>query len=424
MTNASRVFLIFITMWLLGFFVWPMLSVLAMAGLVLQGFFSAAHRAQNARRIFSLPENWLSLSMFALMAAGYFWSENKEVAQTEITQKSIFLFAPLALGLSMHHVRAFKKNILGAFVLLMVISSIYCFLAAAWRTIASGQWHREYSSGTFRDWNFTYTGLSDPFGHPGNFGLLVGVAALVCFYTRFFSDESKKRKRAALWTGLYLFAFLFLLMSKNTLLAFFIVLLVGGVAWGAKNKKLYPALIVVLSPVVFLVLFSWLAPEKISERFTSLLNLEYDITAPEMSDFNTVTVRLAEWSCARDAIADSPWIGHGPGDAKHTLIETYTKRGFVVGANFNYNAHNQFLDTWLKIGVAGPLIYLTLLFMGLLRAKQGHLLYGFFVLFATLCLVADSILERQIGLNFYLFFTFFFLFSLSGNEEEAGEHQA
>ncbi|MCU0436629.1 MAG: O-antigen ligase family protein [Raineya sp.] len=119
-------------------------------------------------------------------------------------------------------------------------------------------------------------------------------------------------------------------------------------------------------------------------------------------------LRVAIWDCSTDILKESWLIGVGTGDTQTELTKTYRKNNFLFAAEYNtgYNAHNQFLETWLTVGIVG-LILLLLNFAYLLKKAiihKNYLLLGFTIFIVLNCLT-ETYLQRQKGISLYAFMT-------------------
>ena len=111
---------------------------------------------------------------------------------------------------------------------------------------------------------------------------------------------------------------------------------------------------------------------------------------------------------------DAYWLGVGVGDARAAMNETMEQYNLYTGnpnlgdtGYLNYNFHNQYMELWVQAGLPALLLFVGLLFLGLLDGwKQGGqfpLLY--LMLMLTAFALTEGYLERQRGV---VFFTFFF----------------
>src|SRR6185369_2443555 len=121
--------------------------------------------------------------------------------------------------------------------------------------------------------------------------------------------------------------------------------------------------------------------------------------------------RWLKWKCAWEVIEKNPIIGIGPGDVHDALQSQYKKIDFSIAFEQKYNPHNQFLQTWVGLGVIGLVsLILCMLIPTIIAYKKGKYLYFSFVIFFALCNITESALERQLGIVFYSTFNSLFAF--------------
>jgi len=71
----------------------------------------------------------------------------------------------------------------------------------------------------------------------------------------------------------------------------------------------------------------------------------------------------------------------------------------------HYNAHNQYIDTFVALGLPGLLVLLALLLWPFIYAiKKGHYLLLSLVLILLVSLFFESMINRQAGVMFFAFF--------------------
>jgi len=77
-------------------------------------------------------------------------------------------------------------------------------------------------------------------------------------------------------------------------------------------------------------------------------------------------------------------------------------------AGLEYDPHNQYLQTWLELGLAGLFALLLCIFAPLFRPNVEQSYVAFILIFSLMCLT-ESIGERQKGIVFFTLFQSLFL---------------
>ncbi|MCB0539429.1 MAG: O-antigen ligase family protein, partial [Bacteroidetes bacterium] len=161
--------------------------------------------------------------------------------------------------------------------------------------------------------------------------------------------------------------------------------------------------------ICLLSIFLFWKVDFLNARFTKAINmLKQDKNA--VNNY-TVDDRIMIWSNAIELIKEEPIKGYNIGDARnHFLREKHNTSGFGKGYREHYNCHNQFLESWLSLGILGVitmiLIFATLLYIGII--EKNKVIIGFTLLLFIFSLV-ESILESQGGIMFFAFFVGLFL---------------
>lgn len=244
-----------------------------------------------------------------------------------------------------------------------------------------------------------YTELAEPLMHPAYLSLLVVMALVGAFWMR----QQAAFPGRAYWFGqVWLLVFLLMISARMTLLAFgfssLLLLLYFGYRTG-RTRLLFGSLIGALT---FALAVFFILPERLQKRFTELTEFQYDLQAPALTDFNGLTIRLAEWRGVAVALEDHFWLGHGTGSGYQALKEAYETIGFQVGLTYGYNAHNQWLESTLSNGFVSVFLLLAVFVLAFRRAQtQGNWLGMWFLIFFFCCIQSESMLIRHRGALFF-----------------------
>lgn len=327
---------------------------------------------------------------FWVIAGGWYATDNERYGQL-LGMQVVLVLLPALLLLPKRLPGNFKQKVWWVFYAAALLASMYVTGIGIYRTLAEGRLYAYFASHYLY-----YTELAERLMHPAYFSALVAVALMGGGYLR------EKGSFNSRWYWLaqgWLLLFLLLLSARMVLIALLIsgVLLALYLGWKRGNKRLVWAAL--LGAPLFALAVFWILPERLQSRFTELSQLEYDIHAPEERLFNGLTIRLAEWEGVFTALEGHWWLGHGTGAGQIALREAYQKIGFQVGLERDFNAHNQYLETWLHNGLIGLLLLLAVFAFAFRSAwRQQNWLALWFVLFVMLCLLSESMLMRHRGM--------------------------
>jgi len=139
--------------------------------------------------------------------------------------------------------------------------------------------------------------------------------------------------------------------------------------------------------------------ERVSSRFTMISKAINEVKLYDNPDSESNEARLIMWNTSIQLIKRSPILGAGTGDVKDVLIAKNIEMGNTGVADKKLNAHNQYLNTWVQLGVFGLislLMFFTTLFYLAKKEKNMYLFYFGLILF--LSLLTESFLETQAGI--------------------------
>lgn len=262
-----------------------------------------------------------------------------------------------------------------------------------------------------------YTGLSEPIMHPGYFSLQLIVSLGIL--GKFIAD---KHWRLNFWTisaALVLLASLIMLNGRMTMLAALLTLGLA-ISYQAISKKRWKPVMLLVGLVCLFLLSIRFLPQAVQQRLLEVTeSLEYDIATFQTSDYNGMTVRLAQWECAGEVIRENFWRGTGAGDGKDALNAVYTRKGFQTGLEGQFNSHNQFVEAMLYGGIVQALLLLSLFIYGIRHGiRQNNPLFVAFLVFIFLCLQTETVLFWHRGVLFFGIFSSLLYLNVNLKAEE------
>ena len=318
------------------------------------------------------------------------YSHDMSGAADIVLRKAVLLVAPLCVLLSdMSYIR--QNHLRAVFYTLLI-------------TVA-GQFVYDWITDTFEDKNHSYVAL-----------YILAVTPFI------YKELSLRRQTMSLWWRLALYVaavmtivFIIYIDSRAGILCLYGIEVLCGVHMAVKNKWWKGALLVLL-----LVGLTFTAEKKLPNHMSRLTIAPMAVTEPTAeavakdAEESVEAVQAPLYGKYHDArmainvtalkcIADSPVFGYGVGDYDTVLIERYGVEGYQSLKEWHNNAHNQYTETTLATGLVGFLLMVWWLVMPLFiawRRKTAFwevLTLTFIVMF---CLLFESILERQMGLQF------------------------
>ncbi|MEN8224596.1 MAG: O-antigen ligase family protein [Bacteroidota bacterium] len=170
----------------------------------------------------------------------------------------------------------------------------------------------------------------------------------------------------------------------------------------------------------FLILFL-LFPTS-SDRFAQSREAldQTDVRADEIT--GSTGERIMIWWYSFEITNNNFFTGVGTGDVKDHLLDKYEEKGMNHARQLQLNAHNQYLQTMIAVGILGLIILLLNLVLPALYSHElKHYLYLIFLLLISFNFLFESMLETQAGVVFYAFFNaYLFAIKKDPASEEAG----
>jgi len=238
----------------------------------------------------------------------------------------------------------------------------------------------------------------ESFNHGGNhfigqnFSTLVhpSYVALYVLITFIFFQRKLKGKIAIIVFSLLLI-YLFFLASRASLVVIVVLMIINVFNVKTAKAKLQRAVLLTILGSIFIV-----ANPRIHTFYERMLDFtekkNYNYTTSEQS-------RILIFSTCIQLVAEAPLLGYGIGDANEKLIERYKTLKYLTLNEQRLNAHNQYFQTLLQVGLFGFSLLILPFLAILCRTRNAHILSMLFVL--GIFLFFESMLVRYNGIIFY-----------------------
>jgi O-antigen ligase len=232
--------------------------------------------------------------------------------------------------------------------------------------------------------------------------MYLNFAVLVLYYYLIFDKENFVFRSVGIYILLIVIFsfFIVLLSSKIGLITLLFIIFVGTFFWFIRSLAVFPSILVftMLTTMIYVSFkYSSLIQGRIQEAVVSL-----STDTPSQS---TTGARLIIWDISYDLILAKPLMGYGTGDVKYELVKKYEELNYEHLYEGKLNAHNQYVQTLLAIGIIGSLFFWLYLYFPMIKLKlfRNFVYFGFIVLI-TFNFLTESMLETQAGVIFYAFF--------------------
>jgi len=120
-------------------------------------------------------------------------------------------------------------------------------------------------------------------------------------------------------------------------------------------------------------------------------------------------VRFEIWRVFPKVFDDNSLLfGTGIGDVKKELVAVYDKNNIKYARDVQLNAHNQYIQTLVSVGVIGLGILLSILgYAFWLAYRKRDMVLFLFLIIISVNFMFESVLERVFGVIFFVFFLLF-----------------
>lgn len=358
----------------------------------------------------SRPHIWWMLAFAVwLLISAFILSDNQKDAFRFLQLRIPLLIFPLAFGF-LYIDRQQRNRLLLFMAWLTTLAALACLIAAV----------------------ITYARTSDSaFLYNDSLSLLVGqqsiytslfvnISIYIFVFTLLFEKQSPGRKALQAAALIFLFAFSYLLASRNMMLILYISTLafLFYYLFGRKRYLEGATLLMGLFIAGFLVYKFF---PKTLNRFKELTVTSYDYKSLaaeshyagtfSADQWNGANFRLAAWPCGWQLFKEHPVTGVGLGNKRDALNRVYAQRDFQFAIKTKKNIHNNYLDILFSTGLIGFLLFfagwLLLPVIRLIRARDTLAL--FIVATLVLAMITEVYFDRSLGAMTFGFLICFLL---------------
>jgi O-antigen ligase len=337
---------------------------------------------------------WVVILFYALHVLGLFISTNTQKAFVELEHKFTLLLLPVAFASVGVMDPGRRGRVLLAFVAGTFAVSLVSLVAYIIRLSDPG--YLEYFL-RFPLYNI-YTDFS-LFNHPTYYALFLELSIVFAFYL--LRKPWSPLRKGWLIAIILLFSILvFLASSRSGILSLLVIFFVTIFMYSRRrNWKFFW--------IGIMLVLGFLATQ--NYRFGNYMELVGKMAAGEPTDTGELmekgAMRLVLWDVALDLSQDHLWFGRGTGDVQEALNREYQRRDLEKHMDRNYNPHNQYLSTWMALGLAGlAVLGVLLLWPLILGLRHGDYLAVAFLLLYMSHFMFESMLSRSPGILSFAFF--------------------
>ncbi len=258
---------------------------------------------------------------------------------------------------------------------------------------------------------FFYSSVSF-FFHPSYLSMYLNFGIIILLFSSFSNIKPLiQKKNISIALQLVFLIFIFLLSSKAGIISLILIYLFY-VLYTIFVRKRYKSglliLFILFLGVIVLLTTMPFVKERLKVAFDALKNRNEAIKA----DGESSADRILIWGTSVDVIKQNLLLGVGTGDVKDVLLNEYKEKGINFAYQQKLNAHSQYLQTFITLGISGGIVLLLSLFLPMIYSiKRHYYLYLMFLLLIVFNISVESMFENQAGVIFYTFFNSFLFLS-------------
>lgn len=356
--------------------------------------------------------------LFLMYGLGLLYTDNISYGFQKIETRLAMFILPLTLPTLVHaHWRKNKEKYALWFIGSATLGVLLCIVRGL---IFYFQEKNAIQSGIFIEdpvgSNYIFSShLTGFIMHPGYYAVfvLMAIFVLINLWLR------NNRKFLNIWTLLVLLVLLtliFLSYAKAALLVLVVLCGALGFQVAYRFKKLIYLAYSALVALAVLLIFYFFVPNT-QERIQAIIDVQNERTLDPTSTEST-QARVHAWMAAKATFNKSPMIGFGTGDGNDELFKTYDERGYTGALNAELNAHNEYFQTGLALGMLGVIFLILPLIWAMIKAiTTRNFMLGSWTLAAFLVFFFESYLNTLAGVLFFaLGYTIFGLMNFSEPE--------
>ncbi len=390
-------------------FALPLFNNLQSIGIaVIAVFWNFSGQYQNAwKRLLKNRVALVWIFYFLLHVLSIFNSTDTQEAIGEVSRKASFIILPILIGSGWFIKDRQKQKTLTWFVYGNIAAFLIC--------IANAFFHfRQAGSGAF-----FYDDLANILDNTAVYASWKCLFALcILLWQPLDATSFLSRKFPFFGVFILLFLFLLLLSSKTIILLGILIVAVSALYKlfkGTKEfKPVYTGILCAGLTLILMVVIWDNSP--IKKRYEDVGNvLHMEKTAKlDISTADNFSKRIVLWKAAWQNISDGGfwWKGTGIGDLQKVQVQRLNNPEFEYKNFYNLpavgfmNVHNQYLQSWLGLGILGVLSLAFLLLTGLLNSVIfREIVAVLFFAISLIFLAQESALQTQSGIVFVPFFS-------------------
>ena len=364
----------------------PVFIVLFLLNWLIEGDFK-----NKFQTIFQNKLSLLFIAFFLMHVIGLAYTVNRDAGLFDLQVKlSLFVFPFIFASRPLSKMQI--RNLFWAFIAGGLVCSLIMLSRATYTYFA------------FSENNFFYQSFSF-FIHPSYLSMYFNLCIAWLLLSRAKKSDTYNRFATILsFLFVLFFSFIIILLSSKMGLIIMVLLYTGFILYYIISRKKYAFGIIGLVLFVGLVYSMVRFVPEIKVRVNNALTA-MSSNSSNQSEAESTAVRMLIWSASNQIISEHLLLGVGTGDSKDVLMKEYEKRGMTGALEHKLNAHNEYYQVFISVGLIGFVLLILSLLSPLYKAfTSKNAIYILFLLIIILNFIPESMFETQAGVVFYAFF--------------------
>ncbi len=350
---------------------------------------------------------------YVLHFFGLLYSANTGNGFLALEKKATFLALPLIVATGPLLDERFFQSIKRGFIYSCFVLTLFCLTMASINFLSSqptgnfdvttlNHFNRLHPESSPLWMHFSYIQLGEWAEiHPAYFSMYLAFCLVLLF-----TDKPQSRSQLVTNFLIALFITLLIALMSSRMAIIALVASILYLIFNALKEKQSKVIVLMLVAIFILGGLVWINPVSRFRVIEEPLNTSVVINK-STTEWNSFNYRILEWKAAWSIITQHFLAGIGTGGSDIAMKDFYTHfNESTIGVT--YNPHNQYLQTWIELGVIGLTLFLACLFVGFWKGIRRPDYTAFIIIFGLMCLT-ESMLERQKGIVFFTLFQSLYL---------------
>jgi len=295
------------------------------------------------------------------------------------------------------------KKILFLFAIISLLTIIIALLIALYNIFETNSMYIFNPINKVNESFLSYHRLSKNVGfHAVYLGIYITFANVI-FVERLLTSNNKLHKTLYLLAIIVISISIVLLNSFSVMTSYGLILIVLLLVNRKRINFISRAFITIIGIVIFVfgIKTFYNKAESYNQQY---LNYSFSDDINN-KNWNSLNIRLAKWECALEVANQYSPFGTGVGCQQIQLNKKYIEKDFKIAYDKKYTTHNQYLHSFVQLGMMGLICILLLYFFGLRDSlKNNNVVFLSLMILVIVTSLTENVLTMNKGIVFFTLF--------------------